>query len=64
MTKLAFPISFRSVSQSTNTHTGIGTLRNGTERENFNVFLHEIFQAFISNNRLCLPVQYWLSLDW
>ena len=34
ITKLAFPISFRSVSQSTNTHTGIGTLRNGTKRDN------------------------------
>jgi len=37
-TKLAFPISFRFVSQNTNTHTGIGTLRNETERDIFNIF--------------------------
>ena len=35
ITKLTFPIWFRSVSQSTNTHTGNGTLRNETERDFF-----------------------------
>jgi hypothetical protein len=49
ITKLALSLLFRSVSLSTNTHTGIGTLRNGTKQENIILFTLTFLR--ISNNR-------------
>ena len=54
ITKRSFTLSFRSVSQSTNTHTGIGTLRNGTKRENLILFKCNISE--ISKNHLLVCV--------
>ena len=53
--KLNIFFLFRSVTQSTNTHTGIGTLRNETKRNKKSLikklYLRGIFQELVSNNR-------------